>query len=204
MDAQKQCRTCGVMKPLSEFQKDKQCRQGARPDCKKCRSKPREYIRDLSVSEVFPYCPPECIEKFLSRIVPAGDCLMWAGPRNRDGYGIFSCQQEGLHQGAHRWAYLWGFGSIPEGLELDHLCRNRGCVNPKHLEAVSHQENIKRSAWGERNSFTETCCPKGHNYEEAGFYVSYYKDGRPKQRECKICASDRGRIRYLKKRGRVL
>jgi len=67
-------------------------------------------------------------------------CWAWTGATAGPGYGQFG--RNGL---AHRVAYERAFGPIPEGMEIDHLCRNRRCVNPDHLDAVSHEENLRRS-----------------------------------------------------------
>lgn len=71
-------------------------------------------------------------------------CWVFEGNRNTGGYGLVSGHR-GVHPGpAHRIMYEHFSGPVPEGLELDHLCRNPSCVNPDHLEAVTHQENVRR------------------------------------------------------------
>ena len=72
---------------------------------------------------------------------PKDSCWNWTGPQERE-YGIL-WDGERNHR-AHRWAYEHFVGPIPEGLEIDHLCFNTLCVNPKHLEPVTHEENLKR------------------------------------------------------------
>jgi hypothetical protein len=77
----------------------------------------------------------------VDRIGP-GDCWLWKGCRNSSGYGFVHFK--GKSQGAHRVAYELTHGAIPEGAELDHLCRNRPCCNPAHLEPITHDENMRR------------------------------------------------------------
>lgn len=107
-----------------------------------------------------------------------GPCWIWAASKNRDGYGLFFNGSKAV--GAHRWAYENQFGPISKGLELDHLCRNRSCVNPSHLEPVSSLENTKRSPihYGAR-----THCKHGHEYTPENTISR--KDGGRRCRTCK-------------------
>jgi hypothetical protein len=94
---------------------------------------------------------------FLSHVhVSPFGCWVWQGKRNEAGYGRFTCG--GKQRFAHRVAYTWLNGDIPSGLDLDHLCRNRACINPDHLDPVTHKENQYRSRKGK--------CPKGHPQRE--------------------------------------
>jgi hypothetical protein len=68
----------------------------------------------------------------------------WHWQRSKDTYGYGHLWVDGRIQLAHRWSYMTNRGPIPEGLELDHLCRNRACINPDHLEPVSHAQNVRR------------------------------------------------------------
>ncbi|WP_217488537.1 HNH endonuclease signature motif containing protein [Curtobacterium sp. Csp1] len=110
-------------------------------------------------------------------------CWNWIGTKNPDGYGKY----RGRH--AHRVVYERDRGAIPEGLELDHLCRNKQCVNPDHLEPVTRAENIDR-----RTAVTFQC-PSGHSYSEANTYVR--PDG---TRRCRECVNARAREYRARKR----
>lgn len=85
---------------------------------------------------------------------PSG-CWLWTGSLDGKGYGKFGL--DGRTVGAHRVAYQIERGPIPDGLELDHLCCVPACVNPDHLEPVTHLENIRRNP-----KRTRLVCPYGH------------------------------------------
>lgn len=84
-------------------------------------------------------------------------CLLWTGAINNRGYGHRTIKGKSVL--AHRAAYEEAFGPIPSGLEIDHLCFNRLCVSPDHLEAVTRTENVRR----QRARITH--CPQGHSYD---------------------------------------
>jgi hypothetical protein len=114
---------------------------------------------------------------------------------DRDGYA-----HVGHHDLAHRKAYTDAFGPIPEGLEIDHLCRVRHCVNPDHLEAVTHVENMRRAhevwgftSWGAQANAGKTHCPQGHEYTEANTYARQRGS-----RDCRTCMRERAHARYLR------
>ena len=111
-------------------------------------------------------------------------CWEWLPPTNEHGYGIFWTGQR--KQVAHRFLYETIIGKVPDGFELDHLCRNPKCVNPKHLEAVTHQENCQRGCGGIKTGLmnrAKTHCPQGHAYDEQNTYT--FPNG---SRGCRICS----------------
>lgn len=96
---------------------------------------------------------------FWSRVEKTESCWLWMGLKNQYGYAMYS----GVS--AHRLTYEALVGPIPHGLQLDHLCRVRHCVNPAHLEPVTHAENVRRGLAGQANA-SKTHCPHGHPYDE--------------------------------------
>lgn len=132
-----------------------------------------------------PETPERMQERFWSRVEKTATCWLWQGTR-RDGYGQFSIANK-RHQ-AHRLTYQWLVGPIPDGLQIDHLCRVRACVNPEHLEAVTQRENLLRGEGPSARAATVTHCPQGHAYDEANTYVC------PKgTRNCRTCHRIRNR-----------
>ena len=107
---------------------------------------------------------------------PNSGCWLWTGYVHKTGYGSYTLK--GKTRLAHRFSYEMYVGDIPEGHDLDHLCRVRCCVNPDHLEPVSRRENLERSPiWS--GNFTH--CPSGHAYDEGN---TYYYNG---SRRCMAC-----------------
>lgn len=85
---------------------------------------------------------PKAEDRFWSKVDTAGFCWWWQGCKVPSGYGTF--YYNGARHYAHRIAYELTKGFIPEGLVIDHLCREPSCVNPSHLEVVTHRENVLR------------------------------------------------------------
>ena len=133
-------------------------------------------------------------DRFWSKVDVLGDCWEWLGYRADNGYGRFVLGGRGAAmEGAHCVAYTLTVGPVPAGLELDHLCRNRGCVNPAHLEPVTHVENVRRGIAGEVNGARQrgvTHCPQGHEYDEENTRWGAKGSGRW-SRSCKACAKAR-------------
>lgn len=127
------------------------------------------------------------------------ECWKWLGNKNGNGYGQF--KKFGLVIRLHKFSYEFFKGEVPQGLEIDHLCRNRSCFNPEHLEAVTHKINIQRGVYNNRNwdnchgainnfQRTKTHCPQGHELSGDNLVKS------AKWRTCKICKRNRGRKDY--------
>lgn len=119
-------------------------------------------------------------------------CWEWTAARDADGYGRVG--DYGKNRYAHRVMYEREAGPVPEGLELDHLCRNRACVRPDHLEAVTRRENCLRSPIIGRAAVEKDACPNGHPYDEANTHT-----GRG-FRTCRACRAARVRRMRARKR----
>ena len=115
-------------------------------------------------------------------------CWMWTSRLDGSGYG--KMKLDGKEWGAHRLIYEELIEPIPEGLELDHLCRNHACVNPAHLEPVTHIENCRRGVCGAVTTARQTAkthCPYRHEYTPENTYTP---NG---HRNCRKCALQRSR-----------
>ena len=122
------------------------------------------------------FCVPE----------PNSGCWLWTGFIKPDGYGHLRCVRTRTTVLAHRMSYEEHKGPIPEDMEIDHICRNKACINPDHLEAVTHIENLRRNPnwWGNK-----TMCVNGHVF-----------DGRDaRSRTCTKCKATRNKKWYDKK-----
>lgn len=128
-------------------------------------------------------------------LLPQDGCVLWPGVIGRDGYGLSSVNRRRMV--AHRRVYLVAVGSIPDGMQLDHLCRVRLCVNPAHLEPVTPRENTARARELVAVADPRTHCVSGHRMDDGNTYIR--PDGSGK--DCRTCI--RARVAAYKSR-RVL
>jgi len=133
-------------------------------------------------------------ERFEANVDRSGECWRWTGRLNMHGYGEMSIN--GKVTRAHRWAYEHWIGPIPKGLEVDHLCRNRACVKPEHLEPVTHRENMRRAT---RAAGLDETCKRGHARTPENLRID--PNGR---RRCVVCirlleSTDEGRARQAQR-----
>lgn len=140
------------------------------------------YMRALRAGEIRPLDrSPEA--RFWAKVQKTDTCWLWMACTGADGYGKFFLG--GKRHRSHRVAYVTLVGPIPEGMQLDHLCRVRSCVNPDHLEPVTSAENTRRGLAGALNA-EKSECPRGHEYSPENTYA--YRG----RRNCRTCAHDRG------------
>lgn len=145
-------------------------------------------------------------DRFWCYVIQSGACWLWVGNKRPNGYGRFWTGE--TYTGAHQWSYEHFVGPVPDGCELDHLCRVRHCVRPDHLEPVDHRTNVNRGAvthtalrtkptheYG-KGQRQKTHCPQGHEYSPGNTYVT--PDNR---RMCRMCTLDTKR-RYRERQRR--
>ena len=134
-------------------------------------------------------------ERFWEKVDTSSDCWLWGASKYKAGYGCFTIKKGGkwVNYRAHRFAYELLVGVIPSDKELDHLCRSRACVNPKHLEVVTHRVNCQRGDGGAKVAEinkAKTHCTRGHPYNEANTYIN----GKG-ARMCRICRNNWRKIK---------
>lgn len=128
--------------------------------------------------------PISPVKRFWDKVWFQLNCWEWTAAKNVAGYGVFRPGGSANNVYAHRFSYELAKGVIPGDFTVDHLCRNKACVNPAHLEAVSLQENLSRRVY-----VPKTHCPQGHVLD--GGNVSIDRGAR----RCKTCGRDRARIK---------
>jgi hypothetical protein len=122
-------------------------------------------------------------QRVFGQLTESGDCWEWQGYRMPAGHG--RVRVDGRKVLVHRWVWEFLVCPLPEGLELDHLCRNPPCSNPLHLDPVPHRVNTLRGVGRGAVNATKTHCPHGHRYDEVNTYVYRGK------RYCRRCNVDR-------------
>lgn len=118
----------------------------------------------------------QSVAAFWSKVEKTETCWFWRNDTDCHGYGQFHI--DGKKMSAHQVSWMLLNGPIPAGLEMDHICRNKGCVRPDHLRAVTHQQNI-------RYRVCSMICKRGHPLEDPNLY--YYKHYGKPVRRCLAC-----------------
>jgi len=126
----------------------------------------------------------EVIDRFMQKFsVDSNGCWVWTEGRYSSGYGEFWNGERNMV--AHQFAYELFVGPIPDGLEPDHTCRQRACVNPEHLDPVTRRENIARGESHIARQMEQEVCHRGHELSGANLYVHRG------HRHCRACRRDR-------------
>ena len=123
---------------------------------------------------------------------PNTGCWLWTATGNGNGYGQFWSEKRMVY--AHRHAYERWVGPIPDGLQIDHLCRVRCCVNPNHLDPVTCRENLLRGETFNAENAAKTHCVHGHEFTPENTYISPC-DGCRRCRNCNAAAVTRYKAR---------
>ena len=137
-------------------------------------------------------------KRFWQNVTKSDDCWLWSGEILWNGYGrmYISGRKKLIRQLAHRFSFELANGPIGAGLTIDHLCRNRSCVRPSHLEAVTMRENNLRGNSATSKNSRKTECVHGHPFTEENTII---RKDRPDTRECKECARRNSR-NYMRRK----
>lgn len=141
----------------------------------------------------------QVLDRFIDKVQfePNTGCWIWNGAKaGRSNYAQFTVGYVGKQKHvalAHRFAYQWFVGRIPDGLVIDHLCDVPACVNPDHLRACTQKQNVMRSLGVCAKNAVKTHCPQGHKYTPENTKIDRGK------RSCRRCNADR-QLRYMQKR----
>lgn len=150
---------------------------------------------------IYRYCSIPCyakqktvpaVERFWPKVAKTDGCWHWRGRLNREGYGKFYVgvvERKYVYISAQRWAWEQINGPVPPGLVLDHLCRNRACVRPDHLEPVTSGTNVLRGESPSAQCARKLTCKRGHPFDEANT-----RQSTKGHRMCVICIRESGKV----------
>ena len=156
---------------------NRQGAKGARGLCSK------HYQRLLATGSPVGSTRPSAEARFFPKVVEtATGCWLWTAAKDDDGYGLFSGRRGGDSIRAHIWAYEFLIGPVPNGLQLDHLCRKPACVNPYHLEPVPPRVNTLRGLAPSAVNAVKTRCKRGHPFTADNTYITATGS-----RSCRVC-----------------
>jgi hypothetical protein len=129
------------------------------------------------------------MERMMAKVrLDSDGCWTWTGSRIHNGYG--KVKVNGLQVVSHRASYEALVGPIPDGMQLDHLCRNRACINPDHLEPVSKRENLLRGIGPTAVNAAKSACVRGHLLSGDNVRIVVGASGHDTRR-CRQCERDR-------------
>lgn len=172
----------------------KVCKQGHEFEGIRCLTCSRKYARERWHTLGLAHPRKSALQRFEENYLPEpmSGCWIWTAGLSKEGYGKLRHTFTGRDL-AHRFAYWWFVGAIGEGLEIDHRCRNRACVNPQHLEAVLHQVNLVRGMSPVGINARKTHCLRGHEFSAFNTYIC--PRGKRNCRECRSFADRKSRQR---------
>lgn len=125
------------------------------------------------------------LELFMTHVdKQPNECWYWTAAKSHGGYGVV--RRNGRNYPAHRWIYEYINGELPDKTECDHLCRNRSCVNPDHIEPVTKLENVRRGESGKWQR-DKTHCPHGHEYTEENTMWTIHKHKNGTHYNTRVC-----------------
>lgn len=124
-------------------------------------------------------------ERFWSRVNKTDTCWLWTGHLASDGYGQIYNGKSSVY--VHRLSLSFIGKTIPKGMEVDHLCRVKNCLNPEHLEVVTRKENILRGEGAAAKCARKTHCVRGHELNADNIYPG------KTYRQCKVCVGIRNK-----------
>lgn len=130
---------------------------------------------------------PKSIANFWMKVEKTPICWFWRGSLDSSGYGTVGWN--GKTFSAHRFSYRFFFGEIPKNLVIDHLCKNRNCVHPRHMELVTDWENNRRGNSFAAKNYRKTHCIHGHKLTKKNTYLIRY--GKNNHRRCRKCITRR-------------
>lgn len=148
------------------------------------------YNRWWRTGNPLPKPKPSRADRFWAKVEKGEGCWVWSASLTHDGYGCFR-GENGMTL-AHRFSYILANGPVPDGFQIDHLCRNRRCVRPDHLESVTPRENAMRSNSSGALAVRTGKCVRGHDLSGARVVVT--AEGRV-ERHCRECRRERRRER---------
>jgi len=141
-------------------------------------------------------------ERLYKYIKKTNSCWLWIGPKSDRGYGIVNFS-DGSKKYAHRVSYEFHIGKINKGLHMDHICRVRSCVNPKHLRSVTPAINSMENSNGVgATNAAKTKCVWGHEFSKKNTY--FFKRNGKNHRQCRACRVRNVKNNRIKKRIKIV